>query len=67
MPSTPLGILIRTDRASVWRSVPMRRGVLVLAVGPGLVALFGDLQWQQMTILPGLVRRIAWTITQPQS
>jgi hypothetical protein len=55
MPRSMLGILIRTDRASVWRSVPMRRGVLVLAVGPGLVALFGDLQWEQMTILPGLV------------
>jgi hypothetical protein len=55
MPSTVLGVLIRTDRASVWRSVPMRRGVLVLAVGPGLVALFGNLQWSQMTILPGLV------------
>jgi hypothetical protein len=55
MPRSLLGILIRTDRASVWRSVPMRRGVLVLAVGPGLVALFGDLKWAQMTILPGLV------------
>ena len=55
MPSSVLGILVRTDRASVWRSVPMRRGMLVLAVGPGLVALFGDLQWAQMTILPGLV------------
>jgi hypothetical protein len=55
MPRSRLGILIRTDRASVWRSVPMRRGVLVLAIGPGLVALFGDLQWSQMTILPGLV------------
>ncbi len=55
MSRTVLGILIRTDRASVWRSVPMRRGVLVLAVGPGLVALFGDLQWSEMTILPGLV------------
>ena len=55
MPASVLGILVRTDRASVWRSVPMRRGVLVLAVGPGLVALFGDLQWSQMTILPGLV------------
>jgi hypothetical protein len=55
MPRSVLGILIRTDRASVWRSVPMRRGVLVLAVGPGLVAVFGDLQWAQMTILPGLV------------
>jgi hypothetical protein len=55
MPRTVRGMLIRIDRASVWRSVPMRRGVLVLAVGPGLVALFGDLQWAQMTILPGLV------------
>jgi hypothetical protein len=55
MPGSVLGILIRTDRASVWRSVPMRRGVLVLALGPGLVALFGNLDWPQMTILPGLV------------
>ena len=50
-----LGTLIRFDRASVWRSVPMRRGVMVLAVGPGLVAIFGDLPWSSMTILPGLV------------
>jgi hypothetical protein len=50
-----LGILVRTDRASIWRSVPMRRGVLVLAVGPGLVAIFGNLPWSSMTILPGLV------------
>ena len=55
MPRSVLGILVRTDRASVWRSVPMRRGVLVLAVGPGLVALFGGLKWEQITILPGLV------------
>jgi hypothetical protein len=55
MPGSVRGILVRTDRASVWRSVPMRRGVLVLAVGPGLVAIFGDLRWSQMTILPGLV------------
>ena len=33
----------------------MRRGVMVLAVGPGLVAVFGDLPWSSMTILPGLV------------
>ncbi len=52
---TVLGTLVRTDRASVWRSVPMRRGVLVLAVGPGLVAIFGNLPWASMTILPGLV------------
>ena len=47
--------LIRIDRGSVWRSVPMRRGLTVLAVGPGLVALAGNLGWDTMTILPGLV------------
>ena len=52
---TVLGTLVRGDRASVWRSVPMRRGMLVLAIGPGLVAIFGNLPWPSMTILPGLV------------
>ena len=33
----------------------MRRGVAVLAVGPGLVALLGNLPWSSMTVLPGLV------------
>jgi hypothetical protein len=55
MARTVLGTLVRGDRASVWRSVPMRRGVMVLAVGPGLVAIFGNLPWSSMTILPGLV------------
>ena len=41
-----LGVL-RIDRASVWRSVPMRRGMIVLAIGPGLVALAGDLTWRR--------------------
>jgi hypothetical protein len=52
---TVLGTLVRGDRASVWRSVPMRRGMMVLAIGPGLVAIFGNLPWPSMTILPGLV------------
>ncbi|MGA8256999.1 MAG: hypothetical protein WB767_10535 [Nocardioides sp.] len=55
LPTTVRGALVRTDRASVWRAVPMRRGVMVLALGPGLVALLGNLQWGSMTILPGLV------------
>ena len=55
LPRSPFAALVRTDRGSVWRAVPMRRGVAVLAVGPGLVALAGDLTWSQMTILPGLV------------
>ena len=55
MPRTDLLGLIRTDRASVWRTVPMRRGMAVLAVGPGIVAIVGDLPWATMTILAGLV------------
>ena len=47
--------MLRLDRASVWRSVPIRRGMTVLAVGPGLVAIFGDMTWPTMTVLPGLV------------
>ncbi|HEX5086582.1 MAG TPA: hypothetical protein VFV89_02170 [Nocardioides sp.] len=55
LPRSPLAALVRTDRGSVWRAVPMRRGLAVLAVGPGIVALAGNLDWAQMTILPGLV------------
>ena len=55
MPWSDLTALVRLDRASVWRSVPMRRGLAVLAIGPGLVALLGNLPWPQITILPGLV------------
>jgi hypothetical protein len=54
-PRSALSILVRVDRGSVWRAVPMRRGLTVLAVGPGLVALAGNLDWDKMTILPGLV------------
>lgn len=55
MPWSDLGALLRTDRASVWRAVPMRRGMAVLAVGPGLVAVLGNLPWESVIILPGLV------------
>ena len=55
LPRSALAALVRTDRGSVWRAVPMRRGLAVLAIGPGVVALAGDLDWPQMTILPGLV------------
>lgn len=55
LPRSSLAGLIRTDRASVWRAVPMRRGIAVLAIGPGVVALLGNLPWSSITILPGLV------------
>lgn len=54
-PGSDLAALMRTDRVGVWRSVPLRRGLVVLAVMPGLVAIAGDLQWGMLTILPGLV------------
>jgi hypothetical protein len=55
MPSGDLAILVRTDRASVWRSVPLRRGFVVLALLPGLVSAAGRLEWAMLPILPGLV------------
>ena len=55
MPRTVTGAIVSVDRASVWRSVPMRRGITVLGVGPGLVAIVGNMSWSSMTILPGLV------------
>ena len=54
-PSSDLAMLRRLDRASVWRSVPMRRGLVVLTLGPGLVALAGGMPWASVTVLPALV------------
>jgi hypothetical protein len=47
-------LLRRLDRDSVWRSIGMRRGLVVLAAGPGLVALVAGLQWSTVMVLPGL-------------
>ena len=55
LPASDLAVLRRIDRASVWRSVPMRRGLVVLALGPGLVALAGGMDWAQVLVLPALV------------
>ncbi|WP_107774027.1 hypothetical protein [Nocardioides sediminis] len=55
LPASDLAVLRRIDRASVWRSVPMRRGLVVLALGPGLVALGGGMDWTQVLVLPALV------------
>ncbi len=54
-PSSDLVALVQVDRVAIWRSVPLRRGLAVLVVMPGLVALAGDLQWSMITVLPGLV------------
>ncbi|WP_457207272.1 hypothetical protein [Nocardioides sp. P5_C9_2] len=55
LPASDLAVLRRIDRGSVWRSVPMRRGLVVLALGPGLVALAGGMDWTQVLVLPALV------------
>lgn len=54
-PTTDLRAMVRIDRASIWRAVPLRRGLMVLAFMPGLVAVAGSLEWDLVTILPGLV------------
>jgi len=47
--------LVAVDRASVWRSVPLRRGLLVLLVLPGAVAALAGMAWTSLVLLPGLV------------
>lgn len=48
-------LLLRKDRASLWRSAPLRRGLLVLGVMPGLVAAAAGLDWPTLVLLPALV------------
>ncbi|KAA1420211.1 hypothetical protein F0U44_07235 [Nocardioides humilatus] len=50
-----LRAFVRLDRGSVWRSVPVRRGVGFLTIAPGLVALAHPLPWDTLVVLPGLV------------
>lgn len=54
-PASEFAALVRTDRVGIWRSVPLRRGLVVLATLPGVVALAGGLEWAMLCILPGLV------------
>jgi hypothetical protein len=46
---------LRVDRASVWRSAPLRRGLVALAAIPGLAACAAGLDWSLIVLLPGLV------------
>lgn len=49
-----LQALIRIDRASIWRSPALRRGIVMMAVLPVLVGFAGRLEWAAVPILPGL-------------
>lgn len=52
---TAFAELVAIDRASVWRTTPLRRGVLMLAVVPGLVAAVSGVAWSSIVMLPGIV------------
>lgn len=47
--------LVAVDRASAWRAPALRRGGLVLAFLPGLLAAGAQVPWASLVVLPGLV------------
>jgi hypothetical protein len=47
--------LVAVNRASVWRAPALRRGGLVLALLPGLIAAGAAVPWESMIVMPGLV------------
>ena len=54
-PSTQLGEMLAVDRANVWRSTSLRRGLYVLGFLPGLVAALVGIRWVDLPLLPALV------------
>jgi hypothetical protein len=54
-PSSALRAHLAMDRASVWRSSSLRRGLIVLGVIPGAAAAAAGLDWPSLVLLPGLV------------
>ncbi|WP_183100388.1 hypothetical protein [Nocardioides pelophilus] len=54
-PRSAFSALVRTDRGSVWRSVPLRRGTFFLALAPGAATLVHPVPWATLVVLPGLV------------
>jgi hypothetical protein len=47
--------LMAVDRASVWRSTPLRRGGFVVALMPSAITAFASLDWSSLVLLPALV------------
>jgi hypothetical protein len=47
--------LLAVDRASVWRSPPLRRGGVVVALMPSAIAALAALDWSSLVLLPALV------------
>lgn len=54
-PAGELAAALRIDRAGVWRSAPLRRGLATLVAVPALAALAAGLDWPLVALLPGLV------------
>jgi hypothetical protein len=54
-PRSELAAALRLDRAGVWRSAPLRRGLATLIAVPGLAAAAAGLDWSLTALLPGLV------------
>ncbi|HEX4816311.1 MAG TPA: hypothetical protein VFV66_26510, partial [Nonomuraea sp.] len=50
-----LAALMQIDRANVWRSAPLRRGALVMALLPGAIAAITEPSWDTLVLLTGLV------------
>jgi hypothetical protein len=51
----PFAEVRAVDRASVWRSPSLRRGLVVLGLLPGAIAAGAGLDWPSLVLLPGLV------------
>lgn len=47
--------LLAVDRRSVWRSVPLRRGLALLIVLPAVLVTVFRLDWGSLVVLPGVV------------
>lgn len=54
-PASDFAGLMRLDRAGAWRSVSLRRGLILLGALPAGAALTGVVSWNQITLMPGLV------------
>jgi hypothetical protein len=53
--ATPVRLLLRLDRAALWRTPALRRGALVLGLLPAVVMAFTRAGWDTLVLLPGLV------------
>jgi hypothetical protein len=52
--ASDLWAALRIDHAGVWRSAPLRRGLLALGAIPGAAAAATGLEWPMLALLPGL-------------